>query len=164
MTAQLSVLTFAGSVLDFTKKLLWVMSKGSKSFVATKQSQSRCAKLPCATEPLERFEQTIYWEASMKHIARIMFMLFAFASPMMAQVTTCKNFENVRCVDSANAAGWSGTDFVGWVNSAYADCPSTDATFTSQRVVTHLARLPEYSSQPITNLQDCCALPRVLRT
>jgi hypothetical protein len=33
----------------------------------------------------------------------------------------CKNFENVRCVDSANSAGWAGTDVGGWINSAYAD-------------------------------------------
>lgn len=61
----------------------------------------------------------------MKHSARVILLLFVLASSAIAQVTSCKNFENVRCVDSANAAGWSGTDFVGWVNSAYADCPST---------------------------------------
>jgi hypothetical protein len=41
-----------------------------------------------------------------------------------ANVLTCKNFENVRCVDSTNSAGWSGTDVGGWLNSACADLPA----------------------------------------
>jgi hypothetical protein len=61
----------------------------------------------------------------MKHSTRIILLFFVSVSSAMTQVTTCKNFENVRCVDSANAAGWPGSDFVGWVNSAYADCPLT---------------------------------------
>jgi len=101
------------------------MSKGSKSFVAYEASAIAMCETALPNEPLKRFEHTMYLEATTKHIARIIVMLFAFASSMTAQVTTCKNFENIRCVDSANAAGWSGTDFVGWVNSAYADCPST---------------------------------------
>lgn len=41
----------------------------------------------------------------------------------------CKNQLAVRCVSSANGTtsdqGWSGTDVGGWINSAYADLPST---------------------------------------
>jgi hypothetical protein len=36
----------------------------------------------------------------------------------------CKNFENVRCVDSTNSAGWAGTDVGGWLNSACSDLPA----------------------------------------
>lgn len=35
----------------------------------------------------------------------------------------CKNIENVRCVDTANSAGWAGTQLGDWINSALADCP-----------------------------------------
>lgn len=37
----------------------------------------------------------------------------------------CKNLEGMRCVDSTNTAGWAGSDFVAWINSAYANCPAT---------------------------------------
>jgi len=33
----------------------------------------------------------------------------------------CKNFEQVRCVDNANSAGWAGTDGGQWIASAMAD-------------------------------------------
>lgn len=40
----------------------------------------------------------------------------------------CKNFEQIRCVDSSNSAGWTGSDVGAWINSAYADLPATGGT------------------------------------
>lgn len=37
----------------------------------------------------------------------------------------CRNFESVRCVDSVNSAGWTGSDAGAWINAAYADLPSS---------------------------------------
>jgi hypothetical protein len=36
----------------------------------------------------------------------------------------CRNFQNVRCVDAANSAGWAGSDVGAWVNAALADTPN----------------------------------------
>jgi hypothetical protein len=37
----------------------------------------------------------------------------------------CKDFEAVKCVDSANSQGWAGADIGAWINAAYAALPST---------------------------------------
>lgn len=37
----------------------------------------------------------------------------------------CKNLMNTRCVDSANSAGWAGSDAVAWMQAACTDLPST---------------------------------------
>jgi len=36
---------------------------------------------------------------------------------------SCKQVNGVRCVDSSNTAGWSGTDIGGWINSAVQSLP-----------------------------------------
>lgn len=49
-----------------------------------------------------------------------------FSSTLTSSGTfNCKNFAGMRCVDSANSQGWAGSDFVAWINAAYANCPST---------------------------------------
>lgn len=40
----------------------------------------------------------------------------------------CKNFEQIRCVDGANAAGWTGADACAWIVSAQADLPTRGGT------------------------------------
>jgi hypothetical protein len=37
--------------------------------------------------------------------------------------SVCKNSENIRCVDTANSVGWTGSDFGAWVNAAVANLP-----------------------------------------
>ncbi|MBV9179870.1 MAG: hypothetical protein JO356_01045 [Acidobacteria bacterium] len=37
---------------------------------------------------------------------------------------TCNQFQKIRCVDTANSAGWGGSDPGAWINSASATCPS----------------------------------------
>jgi hypothetical protein len=48
-------------------------------------------------------------------------------NPSLGTVTTANSdscrIGNDRYIDQANLCGWSGTNFVGWVNSAYSDCP-----------------------------------------
>src|SRR5262249_56460469 len=36
-----------------------------------------------------------------------------------------KNFEQIRCVDTANSGGWSGSDVGAWINAAYANLPAS---------------------------------------
>jgi len=43
------------------------------------------------------------------------------SAPTNVGLLTCKNFENVRCADARNAAGWVGANVAAWINSAVAD-------------------------------------------
>jgi hypothetical protein len=48
----------------------------------------------------------------------------------------CKNFENVRCVDSTNSAGWTpGSDIGAWINDAEADISTTVSGFKSGKII-----------------------------
>jgi hypothetical protein len=49
-------------------------------------------------------------------------------------VMLCKNFEQVRCVDSTNAVGWSGSDACAWITSAQLNLPSTGGTIDARGV------------------------------
>src|SRR5580704_8170796 len=45
-----------------------------------------------------------------------------------ALLLRCKKTENIRCVDAANSAGWSGTTADAWINSAIANLPASGGT------------------------------------
>ena len=48
---------------------------------------------------------------------------------------SCRPMEAVRCVDSANTAQWAGKDIGAWVNAAYADLPTPEATKAAAGVI-----------------------------
>ena len=48
-----------------------------------------------------------------------------FTNPVVIQATlSCKTYNNIRCVDAANSAGWTGTDAFAWINAAIANLPT----------------------------------------
>jgi hypothetical protein len=47
------------------------------------------------------------------------------AANTVTGLLSCKNFENIPCVDAVNSQGWSGSDYGAWVNSAIAGLPTT---------------------------------------